>query len=166
MLSLATGLAIAAATVNSKVPLFQSYGGSVGTAVSGTFLVVIGVLNLLVLLDVLGVYRRMKRGHYDEQKAEIQKYLGEGKDRTGVLEAFVAQYGGQHILAAPLDRGFNRLAWIVPYVAGVLGLVLAGLAAVRWSRRAADQQVAVAGGGSVDDAALDARLNDELRDLD
>src|SRR6476619_2733682 len=70
VLSLATGLAIAAATVNSKIPAFQSYGGSIGASVSGTFLILIGVLNLLVLLDILGVYRRMKRGHYDEQRLE------------------------------------------------------------------------------------------------
>src|SRR5262245_37630044 len=64
VLSLATGLAVAATTVNSQIPFFQSYGGSIGAAVSGTFLLLIGVLNLLVLLDILGVYRRMKRGHY------------------------------------------------------------------------------------------------------
>ncbi len=37
---------------------------------SGTFLLLIGMLNLVVLLDILGVFRRMKRGHYDEQKLE------------------------------------------------------------------------------------------------
>src|SRR5690242_18114878 len=66
--SLAAGLAVAAKTVNSKVPAFQDYGGYIGTSVSGTFLLLIGTLNLLVLLDILGVFRRMKRGHYDEQK--------------------------------------------------------------------------------------------------
>jgi len=68
--SLATGLALAAKTVNSKNPSFQDYGGYVGASVSGTFLLVIGALNLAVLLDILGVFRRMKRGHYDEQKLE------------------------------------------------------------------------------------------------
>jgi high-affinity nickel-transport protein len=68
--SLAAGLAIAAKTVNSKIPTFQDYGGYIGASVSGTFLLLIGALNLLVLLDILGVFRRMKRGHYDEQKLE------------------------------------------------------------------------------------------------
>jgi cytochrome c-type biogenesis protein CcmF len=103
-------------------------------------------------------------GHYDEQKAKIETYLKGGKDRESVLLAFVAEYGGQDVLAAPIDRGFNRLAWIVPYAVGLTGLVAAGLLAVRWSRRAG-QQVAVAGGPNSDDA-LNARLNDELRDLD
>ena len=68
--TLATGLAVAATTVNSKIPGFQDYGGYIGASVSGTFLLIIGLLNLFVLLDVLGVYKRMKRGHYDEQKLE------------------------------------------------------------------------------------------------
>jgi high-affinity nickel-transport protein len=68
--SLATGLAVAAKTVNSKIPAFQGYGGYVGASVSGTFLLLIGTLNLLVLLDILGVFRRMKHGHYGEQKLE------------------------------------------------------------------------------------------------
>ncbi len=68
--SLAAGLAIAAKTVNSEIPSFQNYGSYVGASVSGTFLLLIGVLNLLVLLDILGVFRRMKRGDYDEQRLE------------------------------------------------------------------------------------------------
>jgi nickel/cobalt transporter (NiCoT) family protein len=68
--SLAAGLAIAAKTVNSRIPSLQDYGSSIGASVSGTFLLLIGALNLLVLLDILGVFRRMKRGHYDEQKLE------------------------------------------------------------------------------------------------
>jgi high-affinity nickel-transport protein len=68
--SLAAGLAVAAKTVHSKIPAFQDYGGYVGASVSGTFLLLIGALNLLVLLDILGVFRRMRRGQYDEQKLE------------------------------------------------------------------------------------------------
>jgi nickel/cobalt transporter (NiCoT) family protein len=68
--SLAAGLAIATRTVNSRIPLLHDYGATIGASVSGTFLLVIGLLNLLVLTDVLGVFRRMKSGHYDEQKLE------------------------------------------------------------------------------------------------
>jgi cytochrome c-type biogenesis protein CcmF len=103
--------------------------------------------------------------HYDEQSAKVVGYMKEGKDRTAVLEAFVQEYGGQQVLAAPLDRGFNRLAWIVPYAVGLAGLLLGGLVAIRWSRRAG-QQAAVAGVPVSDEAALGSRLDDELRDLD
>ena len=40
--SLAAGLAVAAKTVNSKIPAFQDYGGYIGASVSGTFLLLIG----------------------------------------------------------------------------------------------------------------------------
>jgi len=43
----------------------KDVGGLLGTSVSGVFLVVIGLLNLLILLDILRVYRRMRRGEYD-----------------------------------------------------------------------------------------------------
>ena len=81
-----------------------------------------------------------------------------------ILASFVQEYGGQQVLAAPIDRGFNRLAWALPYAIGVLSLFLAGLLAVRWSRRSG--QMAIAGVPGGDDAALGSRLDDELRDLD
>jgi high-affinity nickel-transport protein len=68
--SLAAGLAVAAKTVNSRIPGFQDVGGYIGASVSGTFLLVIGLLNLVVLMGVLGVYRQMKRGKYNEQNLE------------------------------------------------------------------------------------------------
>ena len=68
--SLAAGLAVAAKTVNSKIPGFQEIGGYIGASVSGTFLIIIGLINLVVLLDILGVFRQMKRGVYNEQKLE------------------------------------------------------------------------------------------------
>jgi high-affinity nickel-transport protein len=43
----------------------RNVGGLLGTSVSGVFLVVIGLLNLVILLDILRVYRRMRRGEYD-----------------------------------------------------------------------------------------------------
>jgi high-affinity nickel-transport protein len=50
--------------------MFQSFGSTIGASVSGTFLLLIGALNLLVLLDLVGIFRRMKRGHYEEQDLE------------------------------------------------------------------------------------------------
>jgi nickel/cobalt transporter (NiCoT) family protein len=68
--SLTAGLAVAFGTIHSKISTLQAYGSTIGASVSGTFLLLIGALNLLVLLDVIGVFRRMKRGHYDEQDLE------------------------------------------------------------------------------------------------
>ena len=66
------------------------------------------------------------------------------------------------MLAAPVDRGFNRLAWLFPYLAA--GVALIGIVATtrRWSRQGAPAPVGDAGL----DPALSARLDDELRNLD
>jgi nickel/cobalt transporter (NiCoT) family protein len=68
--SLAAGLALAAKSVNSRLPGFHQYGSYVGAGVSGTFLWIIGVLNLLVLLDILRIFRDMRRGSYDRERLE------------------------------------------------------------------------------------------------
>ena len=46
--------------------------GIIGSSVSGVFLWVIGVLNLVVLLGILKVSRRMKQGDFDEGELEEQ----------------------------------------------------------------------------------------------
>jgi nickel/cobalt transporter (NiCoT) family protein len=70
--SLAAGLAVAAKTVDSKIPAFQDYGGYIGASVSGTFLWIIGILNLLVLLDVVRIFFEMKQGSYDTERLEAR----------------------------------------------------------------------------------------------
>jgi high-affinity nickel-transport protein len=54
----------------------RSIGGVVGTAVSGTFLVLIGVLNLVILVDIVRVYRRMRRGEFDRDGLEHELISG------------------------------------------------------------------------------------------
>jgi high-affinity nickel-transport protein len=61
----------------------RSVGGLIGTSVSGLFLIVIGVLNLLILLDIVRVYRRMKRGQYD--RGSLQQELVAGGLMTRVF---------------------------------------------------------------------------------
>ncbi len=92
--SLAAGLALATRTVNSKIPAFQSYGGYIGASVSGMFLLLIGLLNLLVLLDIFGVFRRMKHGHYDEQRLE------EALLNQGLMSRFFLRRVGERIDAS------------------------------------------------------------------
>ena len=54
----------------------RSLGGLVGTSVSGVFLVIIGILNLVVLLDIVRVYVRMRRGQYDESELRHELVAG------------------------------------------------------------------------------------------
>ena len=75
--SLAAGLAVAAKTVNGTIPTLQNYGSSVGAGVSGTFLWIIGLLNLVVLLDIVRVFRDMRTGSYDKERLE-ERLLARG----------------------------------------------------------------------------------------
>jgi nickel/cobalt transporter (NiCoT) family protein len=61
---------MAAKTVQSEIPNLQNYGGVIGTGVSGLFLWLIGILNLLVLLDIIKVWREVKRGIYKRERLE------------------------------------------------------------------------------------------------
>jgi cytochrome c-type biogenesis protein CcmF len=109
---------------------------------------------------------RPRCAHYDQQSAQVASYIAAGRTYDEVIDAFVQEFGSQAVLAAPIDRGFNRLAWAVPYAIGVIGLVFAGVFAVKWSRRAAATQSASATATRTDEDTLQSRLDDELRDLD
>ncbi len=50
----------------------ESTGGVVGTLVSGSFLYLIAGLNLVVLVGIAKVFRRMRAGRYDEAELEAQ----------------------------------------------------------------------------------------------
>ena len=98
-----------------------------------------------------------------ELNAKLDAYLAQGMNREQVRAAFVAEAGGEHVLTAPIDKGFNRLAWMLPYLVGLTGAVAAAVVAFRWSRGgSAEQKTAF----SQDDPELSSRLDDELRDLD
>jgi high-affinity nickel-transport protein len=75
--ALATGLAVATQAVKGAIPTFQLYGGYIGAGVSGTFLLTIGLLNLLVLRDVVGIARGLRSGRFDEDELE-QRLLDRG----------------------------------------------------------------------------------------
>ena len=100
-------------------------------------------------------------GGHAVQSAKLQRLVAEGKSEKEIVAIFVRDAGGQDVLAAPLDGAFNRLAWLVPYLVALAGLVAILMTARRWARPAA----AMAGDAGAD-AALNARLDDELRNLD
>jgi len=99
------------------------------------------------------------------QRDEIAQLVAEGKTFDEVVDYFVKKYGSQEVLAAPIDEGFNRLAWAFPYLAGLAGIFVVGGVAVRWSRRSTSEPAA-AGPAAPADAELESKLDDALRDLD
>jgi len=58
--------------LESDSSALQQATGLVGPAISGAFLLLIGVLNLVILLNVLRIFRGMRHGEYDEQELEEQ----------------------------------------------------------------------------------------------
>jgi high-affinity nickel-transport protein len=75
--SLVAGLALATKTVGAQIPALQHYGVWIGTGVSGTFLWIIGLLNLAVLVDILRIFRELRNGRYDRERLE-QRLLERG----------------------------------------------------------------------------------------
>jgi nickel/cobalt transporter (NiCoT) family protein len=70
VLCLAVAIAFAATAVKQQLPELQNIGGIIGAGVSGTFLWIIGILNLLVLLDILGVWKQAKAGTHSHEHLE------------------------------------------------------------------------------------------------
>jgi high-affinity nickel-transport protein len=85
-LLLATGVRALAGQVESDTSTLQQVTGLVGVAVSGTFLLLIGVINLGVLRRMLGVWRGMRAGHYDE--AALEQHL----DSRGLLNRILVRF--------------------------------------------------------------------------
>jgi cytochrome c-type biogenesis protein CcmH/NrfF len=95
-------------------------------------------------------------------RGELATLVDQGKSRDEVIQWFVTKYGSEERLGAPIDKGFYRLAWLVPYLLAGTGAIGVGFAAMRWSHRPTTTPEVPAAA----DPDLEERLNDELRDLD
>ena len=86
-------VAVGAAMVQSNLPQWKEAGSLIGTFVSAAFLYLIGFINLLVLIDVFRMFRRVTRGGtYSEE----------------TLETFLAQRGMMNRFFGPLVRQIDR----------------------------------------------------------
>jgi cytochrome c-type biogenesis protein CcmF len=100
-----------------------------------------------------------------DMRAEVAGLVKQGKSHDDVIQYYVAKYGSQEPLAAPIDKGFNRLAWFFPYAVGSVAAVAGAFVVRKWSRRGHDEPAPVAV-PPAEEAALQARLDRELEDLD
>ena len=76
------GIKSLGAQVSNDNSALHHYTGLIGTTVSGLFLMLIALLNLVVLVSVVKIFVAMRRGLYDE--AELEKHL----DSRGFLMRF------------------------------------------------------------------------------
>ena len=93
-------------------------------------------------------------------KADIASRIAAGDSKEEIEDALVAEFG-QQILAAPPKKGFNLLAWILPFVALFGGALVLGLFAWRWSRHREPSPPAPRLS-----PALERRVDDELARFD
>jgi len=79
VMGIALGVRAIADGVNNESSTLHQVAGVWGPSVSGLFLVLIGILNLMALAGILRVFRNLRHGHYDE--AELDRHL----DSRGLL---------------------------------------------------------------------------------
>jgi len=72
-LLLSLGVRALAGQVEDDSSTLHEATGIIGTSVSGVFLYLIAILNLVVLVGILRVFRRMRQGDFDE--AELEEHL-------------------------------------------------------------------------------------------
>ena len=69
-LLLSFGVRSFAGQVSNDGSSLHTVTGLVGTSVSGAFLYLIGIVNLVILVGIVKVFRAMRRGEYDEETLE------------------------------------------------------------------------------------------------
>lgn len=70
----------------------------------------------------------------ERMRAELIAAVDRGDNDDLTLQAFVQKYGTT-VMAAPTKVGFNRVAWIMPYLVLVLGLTMVTLIVRAWRSR-------------------------------
>ena len=70
VVSLALAIAVAAESVQKHIPGLQKVGGTIGATISGTFLIAIAVLDFIILLGILDVWKKTKSGQYEQQELD------------------------------------------------------------------------------------------------
>ena len=72
----------------------------------------------------------------DRMRNELLAGLDRGENDDLTLQDFVQKYGPT-VLAAPTGTGFNRVAWIMPFLALVLGVLTTIFIVLAWRKRPA-----------------------------
>jgi high-affinity nickel-transport protein len=73
VLLLTIAIAIATRAVTTGLPQLREIGSFLGTTISGLFLYAIGILNLLVMIDLVRVFRALRRGECDAADLEARR---------------------------------------------------------------------------------------------
>ena len=81
---------------------------------------------------------------------------GPSRSEQEILDLFVERYG-ERILASPRARGFNRLAYVLPWAFFILGAVALVLILRHWRARPVP-----AGGENLPPTTVDRKMSDRI----
>ncbi len=103
----------------------------------------------------------------DQMRAAIRKMIDEGKTEKEILAVFVGQFG-EGILTLPPKKGFNLVAYILPFIGLIVGAVMAFVIVRKWSasRKIRDPQVPDEKAEDIMDEKMKKKIENELKKLE
>jgi len=108
VVALATSIALAAESVQRWVPGFEKIGGTIGATISGTFLIVIAILDFFILKGIYEVWQKAKSGGYEREE----------------LDELMMQRGFINRILGSRWRRFISSSWQMLFVGLLFGLGL------------------------------------------
>ena len=98
----------------------------------------------------------------DKMAKHLRSMIDNGQTDDQIKDAFVQEYGVV-VLAAPTNKGFDRVAWIMPFVVFGLGILAVVYVVKTWkSRQAAAAVIADAAPEEMDEMKRRAREETEV----
>jgi high-affinity nickel-transport protein len=137
---LALSIAIAFAATNASIfkDAFSSTGGTIGTSVSGFFLYLVGILNLVIMVGVVKAWKQAKSGKYSHEHLEqllndrsIMRRIFKGRFKKGFDHSYqLYPIGVLFGLGFDTATEVGLLALSATAAAGTVGGVLPPLAII------------------------------------
>lgn len=100
----------------------------------------------------------------EKMRNQLLAALARGDNDDLILQGFVQDYGPT-VIAAPTTTGFNRVAWVMPFVVLALGITLVSYIVRAWKNRPAPalaDGIAIPKGSELDVLREQARKETEL----
>jgi high-affinity nickel-transport protein len=72
VVSMIVALVISTRAIAGDIPGLQNAGSIIGTSVSGTFLWIIGLINIVIVLGIYKIYKKLRAGRLDAAQLEEQ----------------------------------------------------------------------------------------------
>ncbi len=103
-------------------------------------------------------------GSREAMTALIGQKLAQGQSEKEIIQSFVDQYGEQ-VLAAPPKRGFNLVAWVLPFVAILGGGGVIYIALKKWVWQGRQPPTIAAAEAEEGDEEYEHRVEKELEEF-